>query len=223
MSNKKHVHMLGELYAHPISHNIEWGELIPALHSIGLDYADANGGHHFMRNGHTVTFRHANHNTLDEEEILKLRHFIHDSAVTKDKTSDLANDVIVAVDHHQAIIFHDPGTAFESKTEKHADQTEFRVLHKHPKNPPFSNVGPDIDDDYYSSMIEEMANARRIVILGHGTSASNAAIQLMAKVSEKNSEIASRIVAIRRCDLEAMTEPQMISLGKQLLSPVHSD
>jgi hypothetical protein len=222
MSDKKHVHMLSELYAHPIAHNIEWRDLIPALTSIGLTHVDKNGDHHFTRNDHTVAFGHANHDTLDAEEILKLRHFIRDSAAAKNKTPDLANDIIVAIDHHRAIVFHDPDTAFESRTEEHADQTKFRVLHKHPKSPPFSNVGPGIDDDYYDSVIKEMANARRIVILGHGTSASNAASQLMAKISEKNPETASRIVAIQRCDLEAMTEPQMISLGKQLLSPEHS-
>jgi len=67
-------------------------------------------------------------------------------------------------------------------------------------------------------MITEMSHAGRIVLLGHGTGSSNAASQLLAKISEHNPEVASRIVAVQRCDLEAMTEPQMISLGKQLLS-----
>jgi hypothetical protein len=218
MSYKKHVHMLSELYAHPIAHNIEWRELIPALASIGIAHADRNGGgHHFTRNGHTVALGHANHGPLDAEEILKLRHFIYDSAAFKNKVPDLAKDIIVAIDHHQAIVFHDLGTMHESRAEEHADQVRFRVLHKRPTSPPFSNVGPDIDDDYYDAILDEMSSAERIVILGHGTGASNAASQLMGKISEKNPEIASRVAAIQRCDLEAMTEPQMISLGKQLL------
>src|SRR6266702_3851215 len=222
MSDKKHVHMLSELYAHTIARNIEWRELIPAWASIGLAHTNTNGCHHFTRNGHTVALGHADHDILSAEEILKLRHFIYDSAASKNVAPDLVNDIIVAIDHHQAIIFHDPGTAFESRTEEHANQPTFRVLHKRPTSPPFSNVGPDVDNEYYGSMIKEMSRAKRIVILGHGTSSSNAASQLMAKLSEKNPEIAHRIAAIQRCDLEAMTEPQMISLGKQLLSPEYS-
>ena len=219
MSDKKHVHMVSELYAHPIARNVKWQELIPALASIGLVHADKNGGHHFTRNGHTVALGQASHSTLGADEIMKLRHFIYTSAASKNKAADLAKDIIVAIDYHQAIIFHDPGTAFASRTEEHSDQAAFRVLHKRPTSPPFGNAGPTIDTDYYDSILDEMSNASRIVILGHGTSTSNAASQLMAQVSEKNPEIAYRIAAIVRCDLEAMTEPQMISLGKQLLSP----
>ena len=222
MSDKKHMHVLSELYAHPIAHNIDWQDLIPALASIGLTHADKNGGHHFTRNGHTVELGHANHKDLDPEEVLKLRHFIYDSAASKDMTPDLANDIIVAIDHHRAIVFHDPGTAFESRTQEHASQAKFRILHQRPTSPPFSNVGPGIDNDYYDSVIKEMSQAKRIVILSHGTSSSNAASQLMTKISERNPEVAHRIAAIQRCDLEAMTEPQMVSLGKQLLSPEHS-
>jgi hypothetical protein len=217
MSDKKHIHVLSELYAHPIAHNIKWQELIPGLTSVGIIYTDKNGSHHFTRNGHTVVLGHANRDNLDAEEILKLRHFISTSAVSQNETPGLAQDIIVAIDHHQAIIFHAPGTAFETRTEQHADQVKFRVLHKHPTSPPFSNNGPDIDDEYYDAMINEMSKARRIVVLGHGTGTSNAASQLIAKLFDKNPEIAHRIAAIQRCDLEAMSEPQMISLGEQLL------
>ena len=219
MSDRKHVHMISELYAHPIARNIRWRELIPALASIGLIHTDRNGGHHFTRNGHTVALGHSNNSIVGAEEILALRHFISTSTESKDQTPDFAHDIIVAIDHHQAIVFHNLGTELESRSEEHADQTKFRILHQHPTNPPFSNVGPDIDEDYYEAMIKEMSNAGRIVMLSHGTGSSNAASQLLSKISERNPEIAHRVAAIQRCDLEAMTEPQMISLGKQLLSP----
>jgi hypothetical protein len=218
MSDKKHVHILSELYAHPIAHNIKWQELIPALTSIGFVPTDRNDGSHFMRNGHTIALGH-NNTTVSIEEILTLRHFIATSAKSKNKTPDLADDIIVAVNHRQAIIFHDLGTELESTSKEYADLTKSRVLHKRPTSPPFSNVGPDIDDDYYDGMIKEMSNAKRIVILSHGTGASNAASQLMSKISERDPEVAHRVAAIQRCDLEAMTEPQMLSLGKQLFSP----
>ncbi len=219
MSDKKHIHMLSELYAHPIARNIKWQELIPALISIGIVYSDKNGRQHFTRNGHTMTIGHAQHDTLEADEILKLRHFISTSAASQNETPDLAQDIIIAIDHHQAIVFGAPGTTFETRTEVHADQSRSREIHKHPTTPSFSDNDTAIDSNYYMALIGTMSTARRVVILGHGTSTSNAASLLVAKIFEKNPEIANRIAAIQRCDLEAMSEPQIISLGKRLLSP----
>jgi predicted RNA binding protein YcfA (HicA-like mRNA interferase family) len=219
MSDKKHIHILNELYAHPIAHNLKWKELIPGLASIGFVYEEKNGAHHFARNGHTVVLGHANHEMLDTEEILKLRHFIAASAIAQNETPDLTKDIVVAMDYHKAIIFHAPGTASETRAEQHADQSASRVLHKHPTSPPFTTDGPEIDDDYYTAVVNEMSRAKRIVILGHGTGSSNASSQLVAKITNKNPEISHRIAAVQHCDLEAMTEPQMISLGIRLLSP----
>lgn len=218
MSDKKHIHMLSELYAHPIAHNIKWQELIPGLVSIGIAYNEKNGRQHFTRNGHTVALGGAEHDTLDADEILKLRHFISTSAASQNETPNLAQDIIIAIDHHQALVFRSPGTAFETRKKDHADETRSRELHKHPTSPPFSDNSPEIDNNYYNEMIDEMSKARRVVILGHGTGTSNAASQLIAKIFNKNPEIAHKIAAIQRCDLEAMSEPQIVSLGERLLS-----
>lgn len=222
MSDKKHIHILSELYIHPIAHNIKWQELIPGLASIGIVYNDKGGRHHLIRNGHIVVLGHTAHHVLDAEEILKLRHFISLSTVSQNKTPDQVQDIIVAMDHHQAIIFHSPGTPSETRTEQHAGQGKFRVLHKHPTSPPFSSNNANMDDKYYNAIINDVSKAKRIVVLGHGTGTSNAASQLIAEIFNKNPEIAYRIAAILRCDLEAMSESQMISLGEQLLSPEQS-
>lgn len=217
MSDKKHAHVLSELYAHPIAHNIKWLELIPALSSVGLMHEEKNGSHHFTRNGHTVVFEFSNGETLSEDEILKLRHSLYSSIAPEDETTDLTKDVIVAISYHQAVIFYNPGEATESRQEEHADLRKSRVLHKRPTAPPYSNVGPIFDDDFYEAVIKDLIGARRIVVLSHGKGSSNAASQLMLQIHQKRPELSQRIAAVQRCDLEAMTEPQIIGLGKKLL------
>lgn len=221
MSDKKHAHVISELYAHPIAHNMKWAELIPALSAIGFVHTEENGGHHFARNGHTVVFVASNRDTLDEDEIMKLRHFMQSSAASKNKNPSLTRDAVVAISYHQAVVFHDPGMASEHRTEERADLTKnnSRVLHKRPTSPPYSNTGPVVDDVYYDSVIKEISEAERIVILSHGTGSSNAASRLMSRIKEKRPELAHRVAAFQRCDLEAMTEPQILSLGKKLLNP----
>lgn len=223
MSDRKHTHTLSELYAHPIAHNIEWIELIPALASVGLVHTEKNGSRHFTRNGHTVAFEISNGSTMDEDEIMKLRHFLRSSAVSANDNPDLAQDMVVAIDHHQAAIYHSPGETNEFRAQEHADLTKARILHTRPTCPPYSNTGPIIDEDYYKSVIQDMAGARRIVILSHGTGSSNAASQLMARIREHQPKLAHRVVALQRCDLEAMTEPQVVGLGKKLLGSERPD
>jgi hypothetical protein len=217
MSGRKHAHILSELYAHPIAHNIEWVELIPALASVGMVHAEKNGSYHFTRNGRTVVFEVSKGATLGEDEIMKLRHFLRSSAASANDNPDLTQDMVVAIDQHQAAIYSSPGEASESRAQEHADLTKARILHTRPTSPPYSNTGPVIDEDYYRSVIGDLANARRIAILSHGTGSSNAASQLMARIREYHPELAHRVVAIQRCDLEAMSEAQIIGLGKKLL------
>lgn len=216
MSDKKHAHILSELYAHPIAHNLEWRELMSALLSIGVDVSEENGKSHLKRNGHAVAFTQSAKKTLDVDEIMKLRHFLHQSSLS-DEDNDMANDMIVTIDYRKAVIIRSPGTTREVRSEEHADLTKLRVLHKRPTSPPYSNVGPIVDDDYYDAVIKDMSGANRIVILSHGTGMSSAASRLMTIIHKESPDLARRIVAIKRCDLEAMTEPQLVALGTELL------
>lgn len=217
MSENKHIHVLSELYAHPIAHNIKWQDLLPGLTSIGI----ISDNQHLTRNGHTVTFDHAKHDTLDPEEIVKLRHFMAISTTPQNEAPDLVQDIVIAMDHHRAVIFQAPGTASQIRTVLHADETRSRELHKHPTRPPFSDNETNIDHNYYDAIVSEMSKAKRIVILGHGTGTSNATSQLIAKVSTKNPKILHRIAAVQRCDLEALSESQIVNLGEKLLNIKH--
>lgn len=217
MSDKKHVNAISDLYMHPIAHNIKWVDLLPALASIGLVHAEKNGMYHFERNGHVAVFECSNRDTLNEDEIMKLRHFIYSSSVAVNKKSDLAGDVIVAIDYHQAHIFKNPGKDNEDHVIERNESLKDDILHAKPTAPPYSNVGPVINEDYFEAVIKDIKDAKRIVLLGHGGGSSNAAAQLMAQIRQKQPQIAHKIAAIERCDLGAMSEAQMIGRGKKLL------
>jgi hypothetical protein len=217
MSKQKHVHVLNQLSAHPIARNIEWSELIPALSSIGLLQTEKSGSYHFTRNGHTIVFEISHRKELDVEDVLKLRHFLQSSVAPASGNLDLVKDAVVAIDHHQATVYHSPGTASERRTRLRADLTKDRILHTRPTSPPFHESSPMVDSDYYDSIIKEIAGSERIVMLSHGTGSSNAASQLLDILQKRYPELAGRIVAIKSCNLEAMTEPQLTQAGVELL------
>ena len=218
MSLKKHLHILSELSAHPIARNIEWSDLIPALASIGLLHHESNNKYEFSRNGHKVLFEQPRTKMLDIEEVLKLRHFLQSSAQPETVNAILHAAVIVAVDHHNATIFHNPGTEQASTQKLHADLEKGRILHKTKHHPSFGDTDPVDDPQYFEDLIKSMQKSNSVVVLSHGTGSSSAAEKLLAVIAEHHPQVAQKIIAVQKCDLEAMTEPQLIALGIRLLT-----
>jgi hypothetical protein len=218
MSEKKHFRVLSELSAHPISHNIEWAELMVALESIGLMRTESNGTRHFSRNGHTLVLDQPHDKTLSEDEVMRLRHFLKSSTTSEASAPGTgATGMVVAIDHHRAIVWHSPGTPQESVKHFHADLSEGKTLHFHPTSPHFSDSNPKVDKDYFEAVAEEMKAGGRIVVLSHGTGSSRGSDHLLEVIQKKQPSIAYRIIGVANCDMEAMTEPELARLGTELL------
>lgn len=76
-----HERILEMLFAHPLSHNIEWRDALHLLQSIGTT---SEGGHdtlHATVNGKTVILHGTEHKALREEQVMQLRHFLRDAGV----------------------------------------------------------------------------------------------------------------------------------------------
>ena len=76
-----HERILAMLFTHPLSHNIEWRDVIHLLQSIGTT---AEGGHdtlHVTVNGKTVVLHGAHHKTLDQNQVMQLRHFLRAAGI----------------------------------------------------------------------------------------------------------------------------------------------
>jgi hypothetical protein len=218
MSQKKHLHILSELSVHPIARNIEWSDLIPALSSIGLLHSESNGNYDFTRNGHTLVLERSHNKTLDVADVLKLRHFLRLSSLSSNDDVTALRTEVVAIDYHTATIIHDPDMKDVSIEKIHADLTKGRILHKTKKSPPFHDENPIDPSGFFESIIKAMMKSQRIVILSHGTGSSSAGEKLFSIIEERYPKLFHKIVAIKKCDLEAMTEPEIIALGAELLN-----
>ena len=76
-----HERTLGMLFEHPLSHNIEWRDVVQMLAAIGTT---KEGGHdtlHATVNGKTVILHGTHHKTLGSEQVMQLRHFLRDAGV----------------------------------------------------------------------------------------------------------------------------------------------
>lgn len=71
-----HERILGMLFEHPMSHNIEWRDFVHMLGALGRLVEEPNGSLHFTVNGETLVM-HRPHKGKDltEEQITQVRHF----------------------------------------------------------------------------------------------------------------------------------------------------
>ena len=74
--NHHHRKVLHALFAHPISANIDFKDVVRALESLGAE-VDAKSGNRIgvTLNGHTAAFTHVTH-SLPKDEVVQIRKFL---------------------------------------------------------------------------------------------------------------------------------------------------
>jgi hypothetical protein len=74
--NHRHRKVLHAIFAHPISANIDFTEIIHVLEGLGAVVENKSGNRVGVKlNGHSVAFTHANKST-PKEEVVQIRHFL---------------------------------------------------------------------------------------------------------------------------------------------------
>lgn len=74
--NHRHRKTLHALFAHPISANIDFKEVMHVLEELGAEIENKSGNRVGVRlNGHSVAFRHANH-SVPKEEVVQIKTFL---------------------------------------------------------------------------------------------------------------------------------------------------
>ena len=74
--NHRHRKVLQALFAHPISANIDFREVIHVLEELGAEIEMKSGNRVGVTlNGHVAAFSHAHH-SLSKEEVIQIRKFL---------------------------------------------------------------------------------------------------------------------------------------------------
>lgn len=74
--NHRHRKTLAALFAHPVSANIDFKEVVHVLEELGAEIDNKAGSRIGVKlNGHSAAFHHANHST-PVEEVAQIRKFL---------------------------------------------------------------------------------------------------------------------------------------------------
>lgn len=82
--NHRHRKVLHALFAHPISANVDFREVVHVLEELGAEVDNKSGNRIGVRlNGHSAAFVHANH-SIPKDEVVQFRKFLETCGVKPD-------------------------------------------------------------------------------------------------------------------------------------------
>jgi hypothetical protein len=122
---------------------------------------------------------------------------------------------VVAIDFHQT-------RAFELETDDSGRPVKvvaedpmgyFHKLHTKAGTPEGFFLADS--DEYWKAIARALHKASSILLLGHGTGKSNASHHFIAYVEKHESDLAAKIVGDVRCDIDDLTNAQVLRLGQQ--------
>jgi hypothetical protein len=210
-----------------VRHNLEWSHVVALAEKIGTVEQKANGAfafgigddHHIMHKPHTKD--------LAVAEIVALRHFLTRAGWSPGTPSEspshpgnAAPSLLVAIDHHGARLYQIDIASTDASEHAIKPYDPHHFLHhmRHKDQSRESGQKQAEDPSFYVRIAEAAASAGRIVLIGHGKGASNAAHHLALYLREHHPAAYGRVVAELTADLSSLTDPQLLALGAQALA-----
>jgi hypothetical protein len=217
---------LDSLFAHPIAHNLEWRDIVGLFTKLGTVEHLPNNETSLRIGAEHQVLRRPHGKDLTTEDIMALRHFLTRSGLPgKHASSPVSTaDFLVAADHHEAKIYRmdlhpaDPADL----TVKPYDPHGFLHHLTHKDKTRQSGERAAEDPGFYEGIAAALVQAvphGNIVIVGHGKGHSDAAHHLQDWLRLHHAEIFQRVAGTITADLSALTPPQLLALGREMLTP----
>ncbi len=137
--------------------------------------------------------------------------------VVENKISLKGKRAVIAIDFNHARIY-----AIDAPTHSRPDAVHakdpWNLNHNlyHRDGNPDGHYDIDLidTDDFFRTVAHEISGADEILLLGHGKGKSNASHIFEAYLRKHYSDVAEKIVADVRCDIDDITNNQILRLGE---------
>jgi hypothetical protein len=231
------------IYQHPLSHNLEWSDVVALFEKLGtVDQKHHNditfgiaGEHHRVRKPHgkdltaddVMAFRHMLTRAgwaLPEKSELKHEALGAPGATSRPATpvaADAARPALLAVvEHHETRIYHLNIDAADVADHVILPYDPHHFLHHLTHKDESAERGQRAPEShvFYEEIAQALLPAGRIVLVGHGKGHSNAAHHLAEYLREHHHETFLKIVSETIADSSSLTVPQLLVLGRRTLT-----
>jgi hypothetical protein len=231
MNARIHGHdrtLLGRIFHHPTSNNLEWREVVAFIGRIGSAEEKRDDKWGFTLAGRTATFLRPRDKDMDPREVERLRHLMQDAGLSpysaeilevSPTTAEI--DALIVVDHHEARIYRLDPESVGGETEitlRPYDPKGYIHHLSHKEDGNYRGQRAPEDLGYYDRIAGAVTNAPRVAILGHGTGKASAMTVLSERIRAHHHEKQGRVVATATVNLSSATDGQLLALGREMLT-----
>ena len=213
------------ILSHPVSHNIEWRDVISLLEAIG-DVSEAhNGKFKVSVGGETETLSRPSGKDIGEQMVVDLRRMLGAAGITAEglrERLDVSTKPIATPPSGQAILvinFHgadvyptDGGDGAPRRIVPEDPRGRLRTMHHKAGNP--EGWYGRIEKSWYAALAEALRPAAEILVIGNGKGHSNGILQFTQYLAQHDHDLMKRIVGAIESDDEDLTESQILALAR---------
>jgi hypothetical protein len=221
-----HRRTLDAIMRHPVAHNLEWKDVVSLFEKLGTVEQKANSEFVFQVGGERLILRKPHSKDLEPTEVAELRKFLSRIDLASEShvapTGDAAPaapNLMVVMDHHGAKIYHVDVTGADASQHviKPYDPHHFQHHLTHKDQSREEGQRTAEDPSFYERIAQALAGAGKIVVIGHGTGKSNAALHLIEYLKARHSEIHQRVVSEMSAELSSITTRQLLEMAHEAL------
>jgi hypothetical protein len=219
---RDHEELLESLVSGKLPRNLTWSAVVDLIGQIGEVKPHGNDEFTFIVGSQREVFKRPSTHNLEVEEIARLRRFLRSAEIqTKPAEARPVGRMVVVIDHHAAHIYHDTGGSRpeDERSVKPYDPFGFQHHLIHRKEAHYKGERVPEEDSWYEAISQDLAHAATIILIGHATGTSNAAVFLSEYLKSHHPETFQRVIATETADLSALTEPQIEEIAKKHLTP----
>ena len=123
-------------------------------------------------------------------------------------------NVVASITFQQAVVY--PTDAVPGESPEHLVASDplgrFHKVHHFAGNP--DGTYEDDSPEYWRELTEALAPAGAILLLGHGAGKANASHQWVAYVEKHRKDVAAKVVADIRVDIDQLDDTQVLRLAQ---------
>jgi hypothetical protein len=216
---------LDAVFRHPLTHNLEWREVIALIDSIG-SVTEKHDGEFLLEAGdQRLSVKRPHGKDIEGPDVIALRHFLtragwspEAAPVAEAPSPHLAT--IIVIDHAGAKIYQvaEPDDAIRQPVVVEASQHVLHDVDRKQHDADRDEIYPQ-DERFFEAITRAIAPGGQIVIIGHGKGQSNEGDHLRVYLDKHHKAVCARIAREIVADLPSLTTPELLALGRHGLRP----
>ena len=223
---------LDGIFRHPLSHNLEWADVIALFLKLGTVDHKSNNEFVFAIAGEHRLMRETHGKNLPADAVVAFRHMLTRAGWSPETAKPMPQgiaspemepglpDLLVAVDHREARIYRLDVAPADQTSHAIRPYDPHHFLHHLAHKDQSRERGQRAAEDpsFYACIAEAVRSAGRIVVVGHADGHANAGRHLAAYLQLHHKDLFQKLRLEMDADLSALTMPQLLALGRHSLA-----